>query len=65
MTTSHSSVRIAVLDDYQGVAREMADWSHVEERARRCVLRSSYRRRCRGRPATTSTRFTCTGIALN
>jgi hypothetical protein len=34
MTTSHSSVRIAVLDDYQGVAREMADWSHVEERAR-------------------------------
>jgi phosphoglycerate dehydrogenase-like enzyme len=29
-----TSVRIAVLDDYQGVARGLADWSQVEERAR-------------------------------
>ncbi|MGA2188085.1 MAG: D-2-hydroxyacid dehydrogenase family protein [Steroidobacteraceae bacterium] len=27
-------MRIAVLDDYQGVARQMADWSAVEKRAR-------------------------------
>jgi phosphoglycerate dehydrogenase-like enzyme len=28
-----SPIRIAVLDDYQGVARELADWSQVEARA--------------------------------
>ncbi len=28
------SIRIAVLDDYQGVALEMADWSGVKQRAR-------------------------------
>jgi phosphoglycerate dehydrogenase-like enzyme len=27
-------MRIAVLDDYQGIARQMADWSALEERAR-------------------------------
>jgi hypothetical protein len=43
MTRAHSSVRIAVLDDYQGVAREMADWSHVEERARVTSLRKAHR----------------------
>jgi phosphoglycerate dehydrogenase-like enzyme len=32
-------IRIAVLDDYQGVAREMADWSPLEERAEIVVFR--------------------------
>jgi hypothetical protein len=27
--------KIAVLDDYQNVARQMADWSHVEKNAQR------------------------------
>jgi phosphoglycerate dehydrogenase-like enzyme len=34
-TASDPPVKIAVLDDYQGVALEMADWSRVMERA--CV----------------------------
>jgi phosphoglycerate dehydrogenase-like enzyme len=33
MTTVEPSVNIAVLDDYQGVALRLADWSQVEERA--------------------------------
>lgn len=33
MTNSQASLRIAVLDDYQGVARTMADWSPIERRA--------------------------------
>ena len=33
MTASHNRVRIAVLDDYQGVALSIADWSVVRERA--------------------------------
>jgi phosphoglycerate dehydrogenase-like enzyme len=34
MTTPESEVRIAVLDDYQGVALTLADWSQVQNRAR-------------------------------
>jgi phosphoglycerate dehydrogenase-like enzyme len=34
MSDAESSLRIAVLDDYQGVARAMADWAPVEARAR-------------------------------
>lgn len=34
MNTPKSSVRIAVLDDYQGVALQVADWSRVAKRAR-------------------------------
>jgi phosphoglycerate dehydrogenase-like enzyme len=34
MTTPESEVRIAVLDDYQGVALTLADWSQVQKRAR-------------------------------
>jgi phosphoglycerate dehydrogenase-like enzyme len=34
MNTAEPSVRIAVLDDYQGVALTLADWSQVKERAR-------------------------------
>jgi phosphoglycerate dehydrogenase-like enzyme len=39
MNTAESSVRIAVLDDYQGVALELADWSQVMKRARVEVFR--------------------------
>ena len=39
MNTSAPPVRIAVLDDYQGVALELADWSPVQERARVDVFR--------------------------
>jgi phosphoglycerate dehydrogenase-like enzyme len=34
MNTAEPSVRIAVLDDYQGAALTLADWSQVKERAR-------------------------------
>jgi phosphoglycerate dehydrogenase-like enzyme len=34
MTTPESEVRIAVLDDYQGVALTLADWSQVQKQAR-------------------------------
>jgi phosphoglycerate dehydrogenase-like enzyme len=34
-----SNIRIAVLDDYQGVAREVADWSAVERSAQVDVFR--------------------------
>jgi len=34
MNTSEPTVRIAVLDDYQSVALELADWSQVQDRAR-------------------------------
>lgn len=33
MTTSHHLVNVAILDDYQGVALTVADWSRVRERA--------------------------------
>lgn len=33
MTTSRHPINVAVLDDYQGVALSMADWSTVSERA--------------------------------
>ncbi|WP_321501096.1 D-2-hydroxyacid dehydrogenase family protein [Breoghania sp.] len=35
-------MRIAVLDDFQGVAREFADWSRVEERAQVTTYRSPF-----------------------
>jgi phosphoglycerate dehydrogenase-like enzyme len=34
MATLEPSVRVAVLDDYQGAALRLADWSQVKERAR-------------------------------
>lgn len=33
MTTSGHSINVAVLDDYQGVALSVADWSRIRERA--------------------------------
>jgi hypothetical protein len=33
MTTSHHAINVAVLDDYQGVALSIADWSKVSDRA--------------------------------
>ena len=33
MLTKSEPVRIAILDDYQNVARSMADWSALEDRA--------------------------------
>src|ERR1700722_9749062 len=39
MTTSQHSTNIAVLDDYQGVALSMADWSQVSRRANVTVFR--------------------------
>ncbi len=33
MNSSELSVKIAVLDDYQGVALKLADWSAVRRRA--------------------------------
>lgn len=38
MATSES-IKVAVLDDYQGVAREMADWSPLDGRAEVVVFR--------------------------
>ena len=38
-TMSSEPVEIAVLDDYQGVALEMADWSVLNGRARITVFR--------------------------
>lgn len=37
--SSSKTVKIAVLDDYQGVALQMADWSEVEKRATVTVFR--------------------------
>jgi lactate dehydrogenase-like 2-hydroxyacid dehydrogenase len=39
MTTSRPLINIAVLDDYQGVALSVADWSKVSERANITVFR--------------------------
>jgi hypothetical protein len=39
MTTSHHPINVAVLDDYQGVARSIVDWSKVSERANITVFR--------------------------
>ena len=39
MTSEAGPVEIAVLDDYQGVALEMADWSVLNGRARITVFR--------------------------
>src|SRR5262245_27459134 len=39
MTSPDMPVRIAVLDDYQGVALELADWSRVTDRASVTVFR--------------------------
>src|SRR3984893_5584415 len=33
MANEHEQLRVAVLDDYQGVALSMADWSALEGRA--------------------------------
>jgi phosphoglycerate dehydrogenase-like enzyme len=33
VTTSHHSINVAILDDYQGVALSIADWSKVRDRA--------------------------------
>ena len=33
MTTSHHPINVAVLDDYQGVALSIVDWSKVSDRA--------------------------------
>jgi hypothetical protein len=33
MTTSHHPINVAVLDDYQGVALSIDDWSKVSDRA--------------------------------
>lgn len=33
MTDKRAGVRIAVLDDYQGVALDLADWSSLQDRA--------------------------------
>jgi phosphoglycerate dehydrogenase-like enzyme len=33
MTVNHRPINIAVLDDYQGVAMKLADWSRVQDRA--------------------------------
>src|SRR5882724_13289786 len=33
MSTSHHSINVAVLDDYQGVAMRIVDWSKVSDRA--------------------------------
>lgn len=39
MSSDSEPVEIAVLDDYQGVALEMADWSALNRRARITVFR--------------------------
>jgi phosphoglycerate dehydrogenase-like enzyme len=39
MTTSRHSINVAVLDDYQGVALSVVDWSKVSERANITVFR--------------------------
>jgi phosphoglycerate dehydrogenase-like enzyme len=36
---SRDEIRVAVLDDYQGVALQLADWSAIEQRARIDVFR--------------------------
>lgn len=36
-----SHVRIAILDDYQGVALTFADWSHVQSKASIDVYRDT------------------------
>lgn len=36
-----SQPRIAILDDYQGVALTMADWSHVQGKAQIDVFRDT------------------------
>ena len=33
MTTSYHPINVAVLDDYQGVALSIVDWSKVSDRA--------------------------------
>src|SRR5271155_1343508 len=38
MTTSPHSINVAVLDDYQGVALSIADWSNVSSRANIAVF---------------------------
>jgi hypothetical protein len=39
MTTSRHPINVAVLDDYQGVALSVVDWSKVSERANITVFR--------------------------
>jgi lactate dehydrogenase-like 2-hydroxyacid dehydrogenase len=39
MTTSPQSINVAVLDDYQGIALQITDWSNVSNRANITVFR--------------------------
>ena len=45
MTTSHHPINVAVLDDYQGVALSIADWSKVSDRANITVFQTTLRTR--------------------
>ena len=41
MHSSEQQFEIAVLDDYQGVALDLADWSSLHERAKVTVFRDT------------------------
>src|SRR5271168_1687341 len=43
MTTNGHPINVAVLDDYQGVALSLADWSKVRDRANITVFRDHLR----------------------